>query len=105
MIKRVFLSLSIVILLSGVPNVHAVANASIIFQSAELSPKLGFGDNVMLTRREMFSTKKGAAYNESKDPALRKGTENWEQDQGGFWVIPAIVAVLILIIVFFTREQ
>jgi hypothetical protein len=105
MIKRVFLSLSIVILLSEAPNVHAVANASIIFQSAELSPKLGFDDNITLTRTGFFSTKKVVAYDESKDPALRKGTENWEEPQGSYFAIPALIIGVIGLVLFFNRNK
>jgi hypothetical protein len=105
MIKRVFLSLSIVILLSGVPSVQVLANASITFQSAELFPKLGFDNNFTLTRTGLFSTKKGIAYDESKDPALRKGTENWEEPQGSYFAIPAFIVGVIGLVLFFNRNK
>jgi hypothetical protein len=92
MIKRVFLSLSIVILLSGVPSVQVLANASITFQSAELFPKLGFDNNFTLTRTGLF-------------PALRKGTENWEEPQGSYFAIPAFIVGVIGLVLFFNRNK
>jgi hypothetical protein len=51
-----------------------------------------------------IAMKKGEKYDESKDPAIRKGTENWEQSQGGFWVIPVTVVALIFAVLFFNRD-
>jgi hypothetical protein len=48
--------------------------------------------------------KGGEPYDEKKDPALRKGTENWEEPQGSFFVIPAVVVGLIVIVLFFNRK-
>jgi hypothetical protein len=48
--------------------------------------------------------KKGTPYDEAKDPFLRKGTENVEESQVSFFVIPAVVVGIILLFLFFNRE-
>lgn len=39
---------------------------------------ISVGDNFTLFRSNTVSTKRGEKYDEAKDPALRKGTENYE---------------------------
>jgi hypothetical protein len=52
----------------------------------------------------MMLVKGSQSYDETKDPALRKGTENWEQEQGSFFTIPALVLGVVGIILFFNRK-
>jgi hypothetical protein len=52
----------------------------------------------------VIAVKRGQPYDAAKDPALRKGTENWEQEQGSFFTIPALVLGVIGVIVFFNRK-
>lgn len=49
--------------------------------------------------------KRGEKYDESKDPALRKGTENEEMPQSSFFAIPAIVLGIAGLVWFLTREK
>jgi hypothetical protein len=104
MIKQIFSSLSIVIMLGGVPSFQVFANTSPNFKASDLFPSLSYGDNFTLTRPNTISTKRGGNYDESKDPALRKGTENWEEPQGSFFIIPVVVAGFVVIILFFNRK-
>jgi hypothetical protein len=104
MVKQVLLSLSVIILLSGVPCYQVAANTSSNFKTSNLFDRLSSGDNITLTRSDAISTKKGGSYDESNDPALRKGTENWEEPQGSFFIIPAVVIGLIVIVLFFNRK-
>jgi hypothetical protein len=53
---------------------------------------------------QRIALKKGEKYDESKDPALRKGTENWEQPQSSFWMIPAALVGLVFVVLFFTKQ-
>jgi hypothetical protein len=48
--------------------------------------------------------KKEETYDEAKDPFLRKGTENEQESQISFFVIPAVVVGIVLIFLFFNRE-
>lgn len=34
----------------------------------------------------------------------RRGTENWEQPQGNFFVVPAIIMGIVVIILFYNRD-
>jgi hypothetical protein len=104
MIKRLFSSLSIVILLGSVPSYQVSANNSPNFKAPDWFPSLSYGDNITLTRSDTISMKKGGSYDESNDPALRKGTENWEEPQGSFFIIPAVIVGLIVIVLFFNRK-
>ncbi len=104
MIKRVFSTLSVVILLGGVPSLQVSANTGTNFEAPGLSPSLDYGDNTLLTRLDTISTKRRGEYDASKDPALRKGTENWEEPQGSFFIIPVAVVGLIAIVLLFNRE-
>jgi hypothetical protein len=51
-----------------------------------------------------MSMKSGEKYDESKDPVLRKGTENWEEPQGSYFAIPALVIGVIALALFFNKE-
>ncbi|MSS76089.1 MAG: hypothetical protein EXR90_04230 [Methyloglobulus sp.] len=104
MVKQVLSSLSVIILLSGVPSYQVAANTSSNFKSSALFDRLSYDHNSTLTRLDTISTKKGGSYDESTDPALRKGTENWEEPQGSFFIIPAVVIGLIVIVLFFNRK-
>ncbi len=49
--------------------------------------------------------KRGEKYDEAKDPALRKGTENEEMPQSSFFAIPAAVIGIIGLALFLTRDK
>ena len=46
----------------------------------------------------------GSSYNESKDQSLHRGTENTDESQVSFFVLPAIVVGLSLAVFFFKRK-
>jgi hypothetical protein len=104
--KPILSSLLIIALLSALPCFQASANSGPHFNASALFSGFDYGDSLTLSHTNTpISTKRDEKYDESKDPALRKGTENWEQPQGSFWAIPAAVVGLILIIMFLTRNN
>ena len=44
-------------------------------------------------------------YDESKDATLRRGTENWEQSQSSFFVVPGIFLTVVGLALFFSRKK
>lgn len=104
MITKILRVLSLLILFNGL--LPAVATAK------EAAASLGYrlietGFNPVLTEfwdARAISVKRGQPYDESKDPALRKGTENWEQEQGSFFAIPALVLGIVGVFLFFNRK-
>lgn len=65
--------------------------------------------NELIPRYTDFSArslniKSGQPYDETKDPALRRGTENWEQSQQSFFIIPGIVFGIIAVFLLFNRN-
>jgi hypothetical protein len=102
MIKMIA-SLGIILMLGISPISVASANTNIDFRGRDFTGGISFENK--LNRLQQFVVKKDATYDESKDPALRKGTENWEEPQGSFFVIPAVVVGIIALILFFNREK
>jgi hypothetical protein len=100
---KIISSLSIILMLGSVPISGASANFNIDFRAIDFTGGIGFDSN--LTEPQQFAVKKDASYDESKDPALRKGTENWEEPQGSFFAIPAVVVGIIALFLFFNREK
>jgi len=49
--------------------------------------------------------KSGVPYVESNDPALRRGTENWEESQWSFYVVPALFIGVIALVLFFNKNN
>jgi hypothetical protein len=76
-----------------------------VLLSCLFSPALFAGDNFYaplssLTSAHTVSVKSTA----SGDSALRTGTENWEQPQGNFFVVPAIVLGLVALVLFYKKD-
>ncbi|MEY3107284.1 MAG: hypothetical protein RIT35_1462 [Pseudomonadota bacterium] len=44
-------------------------------------------------------------YDESKDANLRRGTENWEQSQSSFFIVPSIFLSVAGLALFFSRKK
>jgi hypothetical protein len=103
-LKNKYLTLSIAILLGCVANFQACANIIPTINTLDSFPSFNHRDNLMTAKSRPISVKKDGGYDESKDPALRKGTENWEEPQGSFFVIPALVLALIAIVLFFSKK-
>ena len=90
MTKKLITTLSIVLLLGSTPIIGVSANSNIDIRELNLP--------------QPFTAKIGESYEEAKDPFLRKGTENVEESQISFFVIPAVVVGIILLFLFFNRE-
>lgn len=52
-----------------------------------------------------IQVKRDEPYDEKKDPALRKGTENEEQPQSSFFAVPGLIVGIALVFLFFNREK
>lgn len=102
--KQIIPFLGFVIYLCSITSFQVSANINATINTPDLFAKLSYVDSNTFFAPNMISTKRGEKYDESKDPALRKGTENWEQTQGNFWIIPAIVVGLIFAVLFFNRN-
>jgi hypothetical protein len=103
MIKKIISSLAIILSLASVPVSSVSANTTIAVTPLDFTDSLSF-DSVARWPQQ-FSVKKNVPYDESKDSALRRGTENWDQPQGSFFVMPAFIFGLILVFLFFNREK
>ncbi len=105
MIKHFASTLGIIIVLIALPCPAASASSSYQFKMPALIADLDYGDSLTLSGANTIATRRGEKYDESKDPALRRGTENWEQSQGNFLTIPLIVVAVIATLLFFSREK
>ena len=102
MANKLLSTLSIILLLGSAPMTGVSANSSIDFSALNLTGGIGFDST--LDWPQPFTVKKAEPYDEAKDPFLRKGTENVEESQASFFVIPAVVVGMILLFLFFNRE-
>jgi len=96
MTKKVILALSIILLLASTLVTEASTNL--------------YGDVGALNfsfeskQSSSYSIKEGNAYDESKDPTLRKGTENEEESQISFFIMPAVTLGIALLFLFFRQK-
>ncbi len=102
MISKIFSVLSLVFLMFACPTTLVKATD---FKPAGAPLIAAAGEIIKATGNLSFAVKRSQPYDESKDPALRRGTENWEQDQGSFFTIPALVIAIIGVLLFFTRDK
>jgi len=102
MTKQFISTLSIILLMGSAPMTGVSANSNIDFIALNFTSGIGFDSK--LNWPQPLTVKKGEAYDEAKDPFLRKGTENVEESQVSFFVIPAVVVGIILLFLFFNRE-
>ena len=102
MTKQFISTLSIILLLGSAPMTGVSANSNIDFSALNFAGGIGFDSKQNWP--QPFTVKKGESYDEAKDPFLRKGTENVEESQASFFVIPAVVVGIILLFLFFNRE-
>ena len=98
MVKKIILILPVILLLGSVP----VTGFSATSRMLSFTNGISFANQ--LNGLQSFAVKNESAYNEAKDPFLRKGTQNSEESQVSFFVIPAIVAGLSVIFLFFKRK-
>ena len=104
MLKQTFKSLIFIILLSITASIQVSANSLSNFISPTLLADSNDANHFTFSQTNTISVKSGEKYDETKDPALRSGTENWEEPQGSFFAIPAAVVGIILIFLFFNRD-
>ena len=100
--NKLLSTLSIILLLGSAPMTGVSANSNIDFSVLNLASGIGF--DTKQNWPQPFTVKKGEPYDEAKDPFLRKGTENVEESQVSFFVIPAVVVGIILLFLVFNRE-
>lgn len=104
MLNRTFKSLIFIILLGITASIEVSANNLSNLITPKLITEINGGNNFTFSQTNTISVKSGEKYDETKDPALRSGTENWEEPQGSFFAIPAAVVGIILIFLFFNRD-
>lgn len=102
MTKKLISTLSIILLLGSAPMTGASANSNSDFSALNFTSAIGFDSKPNWP--QPFAVKNEAPYDEAKDPFLRKGTENAEESQASFFVIPSVVVGIILLFLFFKRE-
>jgi hypothetical protein len=71
----------------------------------QIFPDFHEGSNSIFSPANTLLIKSGEKYDESKDPALRRGTENTEQPQSSFFAIPATIIGIIGLVLFFNRNK
>lgn len=104
MLKNALLTFAFGVLFSGFPVQSATAKTlftNVHAYSTIALPSDFTGD---IFRLDGITVKRGEPYDEKKDPALRKGTENEEMPQGSFFAIPALVLGMALVFLFFNRD-
>jgi hypothetical protein len=100
--NKLLSTLSIILLLGSAQMTGVSANSNVDFSVLNLASGIGF--EIRQNWPQPFTVKKGEPYDEAKDPFLRKGTENVEESQVSFFVIPAVVIGIILLFLVFNRE-
>jgi hypothetical protein len=103
MIKKIISSLGLILFLVSAPISGVSANSNFDFRTLDFTGIMS-SDN-KLSWSQHLSVKKSVPYDESKDPTLRNGTENWEEPQGSFFAIPALIVGAIALFLFFNREK
>nr|WP_087146330.1 hypothetical protein [Crenothrix polyspora] len=102
MIKKIISSLALIVLLASAPISGVSANSNINFSALDFTNSISFDGQ--LNWPQQFSVKKDVPYDASKDSALRRGTENRDEPQGSFFVVPAVIFGIIALLVFLNRE-
>jgi hypothetical protein len=103
MINKRISILSIIFILGSTPLANASPLNNINFIASDFTSGISFFDS-RSNRPQKLLVKKSDPLSEAKDPARRRGTENWENPQGNFFVVPAVVLGIIGIALFFNRD-
>jgi hypothetical protein len=103
MLKTLTLSLCLLFVLGSSPLTQASTLYNTDFKVFDLSN----GDKIFDSYAhwpQALLVKNGVPYDEAKDPALRKGTENWEESQWSFYIVPALIVGIFALVLFFKRK-
>ena len=71
---------------------------SLLFLAVPASADLAIDSSINKAQKKL-------TYDKSKDAALRRGTENWEQSQTSFLVVPGIFLSVVGLALFFSRKK
>ncbi len=71
---------------------------SLLLLAAPASAALAIDSSINKAQKKL-------TYDESKDATLRRGTENWEQSQSSFFVVPGIFLSVVGLALFFSRKK
>ena len=105
MSKKIFKPFVLAMLIAYASQAGAFANDFPDLKTPDFLSGITYGENFSFFQANTLSTKRGEQYDEAKDPALRKGTENWEEPQGSYFAIPALVIGVMAAILFFNRDK
>ena len=105
MINKIKLNWSLVVFIVALTTSFQISANAGISISPGIFSELTDSHNRLLSPTNTIFIKKGEKYDESKDPALRRGTENTEQPQSSFFAIPAVVIGLIAVVLFLSKEK
>ncbi len=105
MLKTLILNFSLLFVLASSPLTLAANFYSIDFKVFDSfsSGATVFDSKVRWPQALLVKT--GVPYDESKDPALRQGTENWEESQWSFYIVPAVFIGVIALVLFFNKKN
>jgi len=71
---------------------------SLLFLAVPASAALAIDSSINKVQKKL-------TYDEAKDATLRRGTENWEQSQSSFFVVPGIFLTVVGLALFFSRKK
>jgi hypothetical protein len=71
---------------------------SLLLLTAPTSAALAIDSSINKVQKKL-------TYDESKDATLRRGTENWEQSQSSFFVVPGIFLTVVGLALFLSRKK
>jgi hypothetical protein len=104
MIKKFIAAQFVILILASVPLAQASTRSVIDINVADSSSdSINYFDSGANGGQELL-VENSFSYDESKDATQRRGTENWEQSQSGFFVVPGVILGLLALVLFFDRK-
>jgi hypothetical protein len=102
--KKLFLALNMIILISTLNSAQVSANNYLQFNLSGSASGVVFENDFKTDNSIGFSVKSDGKYDESKDPLYRRGTQNTDTPQGIFFALPIILTVLCFIVLFAKKK-
>lgn len=102
--KKIFLALNMIILISTLNSAQVSANNFLQFNLSDQDSSVFFDNDIKSNNSNVFSVISDRNYEESKDPLMRRGTQNTDTPQGIFFAIPIVLTVLFFIVLFARRK-